>query len=871
MSISPMMEQYLKIKEQNKDCLLFFRVGDFYEMFFEDAKTGSKELELVLTGKDCGLEERAPMCGVPHHSCDAYIARLVEKGYKVAICEQVEDPKLAKGIVKRDIVRIVTPGTVTDENFLNGGENSFIGSVYFSSNEKAGLAFADISTGEVYCISLNVDAAETVLNETGRFCPKELLISDVILKEKRMYAFLKNQLNCLLTPLANEIYENENTVKLVQMQYKTAVSPELLREKKPAVYALGILLSYLSKTQKISLSHLNKLTVYGTDQYLSMDIFTRRSLELTETMRSKEKKGSLLWAIDNTKTAMGSRMLRRTLDRPLVDCNRINRRLEAVSELLDKTSERLSISKDTENVYDIERLLTKIVYSTVNPRDMRAIFDTFSAVKTIKEKLSAFNSQLLKDLYSHLNPEEELTERINRTIMECPPAIMSDGGYIAPGFNSELDRLRELISGSNNVLKQLEEKEKEETGIKKLKLGYNRVFGYYIEITNSFLDQVPERYIRKQTLTGAERFITEELKNFEKEVLTAKERMLAIEARIFGELREELLTHIHTIQQTSIAVSELDMLISFAEIARKQNFCRPIVDNSGIIDIKDGRHPIVEKTLTDSVFVPNDCYLDNYDNRFALITGPNMAGKSTYMRQTAIIILLAQIGSFVPAKSARIGIVDKIFTRVGAADDLGAGQSTFMVEMNEVASILKNATSQSLLIFDEIGRGTSTFDGMSIAKSVCEFVSDKKKIGAKTLFATHYHELQELDKLDGVNNYSIAVKKRGDEITFLRKIVKGGADDSFGIEVAKLAGVPKEVIERAKEILFELENSPDAKAIPRRKAPSYEEENVQLGFASVNENEVIEKIKKADLNVLTPIECMNLLFELKKELEKTEV
>ncbi|MBR2328103.1 MAG: DNA mismatch repair protein MutS [Clostridia bacterium] len=865
MALSPMMEQYLSIKEDNKDCLLFYRVGDFYEMFFDDARTASRELELVLTGKDCGLKERAPMCGVPHHSCDAYIARLIEKGYKVAICEQVEDPKLAKGLVKRDIVRIVTPGTVVDENFLNGTENNFIGSVYYDGKSKAGVSFADISTGEVYCLEINESPLDAILNEVGRFCPKELLISENLLSVKRVYSFLKNQITESLTPLRTDVFENPDSVRLVMLQFKDSVSPSIATEKELAVKSLGVMLSYLARTQKVSLSQMNKLTVYGTSEYLSMDIFTRRSLELTETMRSKEKKGSLLWVIDNTKTAMGGRMLRQTLERPLIDCNRINKRLDATEELLAKTSERLALSENLSNVYDIERILTKTVYGTVNPRDMRSVCSTFKAVAEIKALLAPFTSQLLRETEKRLDPETELISKIDATVSEDPPFLMSEGGYIKDGVDAELDVCRKLLGGSESILKQIEEKEKEQTGIK-LKVGYNRVFGYYIEVTNSFLSKVPPHYIRKQTLTGAERFITEELKELEKQILTAKDRIIAIEAKIFKELRDRLVTEISSMQQTSMAIAELDMLSSFAECARKNGYVKPIVDNSGIIDIKDGRHPVVEKMLTDSVFVPNDTYLDCDENRFSLITGPNMAGKSTYMRQTAIIALMAQIGSFVPASKARIGIVDKIFTRVGAADDLATGQSTFMVEMNEVASILKNATSSSLLIFDEIGRGTSTFDGMSIAKAVSEYVADKKRLGAKTLFATHYHELQMLDILPGINNYSVAVKKRGDEITFLRKIVKGGADQSFGIEVAKLAGIPKDVISRAKDILSELESG--EQAAPAKRTLTLKEDEPQFSFEDMAENEVLERLRNADLNVLTPIECMNLLFELKKELEK---
>ncbi len=860
------MEQYLSIKEENKDCLLFYRVGDFYEMFFEDAKTASKELELVLTGKDCGLKERAPMCGVPHHSCDAYIARLIEKGYKVAICEQVEDPKLAKGIVKRDVIRIVTPGTVVDENFLNGTENNFIGSVYYDGKNEAGAAFADISTGEVYCLEITESPLETVLNEVGRFCPKEMLVSENLLSYKKVASFLKNQITESLTPLRTDVFENPDTVKLVSLQFRDSVSEDIIKSKELAIKALGVMLSYLARTQKVALSQMTSLTVYGTSEYLSMDIFTRRSLELTETMRSKEKKGSLLGVLDLTKTAMGGRMLRQTLERPLIDCNRINKRLDAVSELLEKTEKRIAITESLSNVYDIERILTKTVYGTVNPRDMRSVCATFRSAAEVKAQLSEFNSALLKETERRINPERELIEKINATVKEDPPFLMSEGGYINDGIDAELDNCRMLLGGSESILKQIEEKEKEETGIK-VKVGYNRVFGYYIEVTNSFLSKVPPHYIRKQTLTGAERFITEELKELEKQIVTAKDRIVAIESKIFKELRDELLTKISSMQQTSMAIAELDMLSSFAEVARKNGYVKPIVDNSGIIDIKDGRHPVVEKMLSDSVFVPNDTYLDTEENRFSLITGPNMAGKSTYMRQTAIITLMAQIGSFVPASRARIGIVDKIFTRVGAADDLATGQSTFMVEMNEVASILKNATPQSLLIFDEIGRGTSTFDGMSIAKAVSEYVADKKTLGAKTLFATHYHELQLLDVYPGINNYSVAVKKRGDEITFLRKIVKGGADQSFGIEVAKLAGIPKEVISRAKEVLSELESG-ENEPKPRKSENLLREETPQFSFESLRENEVIERLKAADINVLTPIECMNLLFELKKELQQ---
>jgi len=862
---TPMMRQYLEIKEQYKDTVLFYRLGDFYEMFFDDAKLASKELELTLTGRDCGQEERAPMCGVPFHSSDGYIARLVNKGYKVAICEQTEDPSQAKGLVKREVVKIVTPGTLTDTEALDEKKNNYICAL-ISRADGTGITFADVSTGELFATQITEKRYDKIINELGKFTPSEVVITSQTQKIKEINAFLSKRLECMQT-ISQEIGDSEAS-NIVRSHFQDKCKDIDFEKWSPAIYSVAVLLNYLNNTQKTELSHINELKLYEQAQTMDIDLSTRRNLELTETMRNKEKKGSLLWVLDRTKTAMGSRLMKKYIEQPLINIVTINNRLNAVSELNDNHITRQEISELLNSTYDIERLMSRIALGSANAKDLLSLYQTISLFPDIRKMISGFTTALINEIYNDIDNLDDISQLIGSAIVKEPPFSIREGGMIKRGYNSELDELIDIVNNVSDVIKRTENREKERTGIKNLKISYNRVFGYYIEVTNSYKELVPEEYIRKQTLANCERYITQELKELEDKILSAKERIYTLEYELFIDLRNKIASQIRRIQRAAYGIAKLDVMCSFSETAQKNNYVRPEMDCENIINIKDGRHPVVEKMLGGSMFVANDIYLDNKDENLHIITGPNMAGKSTFMRQVAIITVMAQIGSFVPASYARIGIVDKIFTRVGASDDLAAGQSTFMVEMSEVAYILKNATKKSLLIFDEIGRGTSTFDGMSIARAVLEYVADKKKIGAKTLFATHYHELTDLEgKLEGVKNYNVVVKKKGDDITFLRKIVRGGTDDSYGIEVAKIAGIPNAVIERAKEILKSIESEQE---IPEKKKSTAvhieEDDDMQISFESTINDTIIQKLKDTDVNVLSPIEALNLLYEIKKEI-----
>ena len=864
-NLSPMMQQYFEIKKQYPGTLLFFRLGDFYEMFFDDAKTASRELELTLTGRDCGQEERAPMCGVPFHSAETYIARLVQKGYKVAICEQMEDPALAKGLVKRDIVRVITPGTVLESSMLDETKNNFICALDVREQE-VGCCFADISTGELHGIQLEgEDLAGQVVNELGRFSPREILENPNALDMKELPAFIKERLSASLELLEEGNFEEAHCTALVLEQFHKNDLDELhLEDKGSIVRAVGALLQYLKQTQRTGLERLNAIELYNGAQFMHLDLNARRNLELLETMRSKEKRGSLLWVLDQTKTAMGKRLIRSWIEQPLLSPVQISKRLNAVEELTGDLVLRDAISEQLTGVHDLERLMSRIVYGSANGRELRSLASALSRLPALKLAIQGTQSVYLSMIHENLDSLEEICELIERAIVEEPPFSVREGGMIQHGYSEELDLLKGDMSDGRGIVAQIEAREREKTGIPKLKVGYNRVFGYYIEVTNSYKEMVPPDYIRKQTLTNCERFITQELKELEGRILGAHDKSVQLEYTLFDEVRKTVAAQLTRIQKTAAAVAQLDVLNSFAQVSANQNYTRPIVNLEGKILIKDGRHPVVEKLL-ESPFVPNDVTLDRGENRVAIITGPNMAGKSTYMRQTALIVIMAQIGCFVPASYAEIGITDSVFTRVGASDDLAGGQSTFMVEMSEVADIIKNATSDSLLILDEIGRGTSTFDGMSIARAVLEYVAGKQ-LGAKALFATHYHELTVLEDLvDGVKNYNIVVKKRGDDITFLRKIVRGSADDSFGIEVAKLAGIPDRVVSRAKQILSELENG-QAVTMPksRGRKKTDEQEPMQISLTPPGEKEALERLRTMDVNTLTPIECMNTLFELCK-------
>lgn len=854
------MKQYKQIKERHKDHLLFFRLGDFYELFFDDAVLASKELELTLTGRDCGLEERAPMCGVPFHSVDTYIKRLVTKGYKVAICEQTENPAFAKGIVSREVIRVITPGTISEGNMLEEGKNNYICSIYVIK-KSFGISFADVSTGMVYTSEFkSSNLVSDIINELQRFSPSEILFNEAFVDLKEVAGYLKSKMQCTGELLEDDTYSISQAKRLVRQQFGKSVQDFGLDDTPLALFSLGALLNYIIETQKEGAKRIVNLSVYNDDQYMSIDLTARRNLELTETMRNGEKKGSLLWVLDRTKTSMGKRLMRKTIEQPLISPAKILKRQAAVGELVEQPVVRGELVTLLSNVYDLERLMTKVIYGTVNPRELKALAYTAKHLPALKEQLAQLHAPLLAELNSRTSDMGQLHDLIENAVADEPPINLKDGGVIKAGFHEELDELRGIRDNGKDFILKLEEQEKARTGIKNLKINYNRVFGYYIEVTKSNLSLVPENYIRKQTLTNCERFITEELKEYEHKVLIANERIIVLEQQLFEELRKFAAEQLYLIQQTAGAVASVDVLCSLASVASDNDYVCPEIAASGELVIKEGRHPVVENVL-DAPFVPNDTQLDIANNRMAIITGPNMAGKSTYMRQVALIVLMAQIGSFVPAKYARVSIVDRIFTRVGASDDLSAGQSTFMVEMSEVAHILKHATKNSLVILDEIGRGTSTFDGMSIAKAVVEYIVQTKQLGCKTLFATHYHELTVLEKqLEGVVNYNIVVKKRGDDITFLRKIVRGGADDSYGIAVAKLAGIPNAVVDRANEILAELESGKPV-VLPEEKASS--DMTLQISFDDNSSEQALEKIRSADPNTLSPIEALNVLYELK--------
>ena len=851
--LTPMMKQYMEVKNQYKDCLLLYRLGDFYELFFDDAITASRELEITLTGKDCGLKERAPMCGVPYHAVQNYVAKLIEKGYKVAIGEQLEDPALAKGIVKRDVIRVITPGTVIESNILDEKKNNYLASI-FRSGANFGIAYSDVSTGEFYTTEFaDKNNFPKVLNELGRFEPAEIVVNSEMFNDKFEVDSISKKFKTYITNRdeEDEVPELEGMAKLAKIPY--------------AENATRLLFNYIKETQKIELKHINKINVYNASNYMTLDNIARKNLELTETLRDKNKKGSLLWVLDKTSTSMGGRNLRRWIEKPLMDIGDIHKRLQAVKELKEDVILRSDISETLKKVYDIERLTGKIAYGSVNARDMISLKTSLMQLPALKELMKDRSSDLLKELYDELDVLEDVAKLIEDAIVDDPPVSVKEGGIIKSTYDEEVNKLRTASTEGKNWVIAIESKEREATGIKNLKVGYNKVFGYYLEVSKSFVNMVPDRFIRKQTLSTGERYITDELKEIESTILGAQDKVVNLEYEIFTKIREKIATQIERLQMSSNAVATIDTRCSFAEVADVNSYVMPEVDESNDIIIKDGRHPVVERLIDSGSFVPNDTFLNTTEDRINIITGPNMAGKSTYMRQVAQIVLMAQIGSFVPASSAKIGIVDRIFTRVGASDDLSTGQSTFMVEMNEVANIVLNATPRSLLILDEIGRGTSTFDGLSIAWAVVEYISKTEKIGARTLFATHYHELTELeDKLDGVKNYCIAVKEKGEDVIFLRKIIRGGADESYGIYVAKLAGIPNVIIKRANEILNGLKEGSYAISQVR------ENKNIknvsQVDFYNYKLGEIENELQKIDVNELTPIDALNILVKMKSKL-----
>ena len=876
MSITPMMQQYLETKKQYKDCIIFYRLGDFYEMFFEDAITASKELEITLTGKNCGLEERAPMCGVPYHAVDSYLNKLVTKGYKVAIVEQVEDPATAKGIVKREVVRIVTPGTNLNTSALDETKNNYLMSIVCVEN-CFGIAIVDITTGDFFVTEVENNRA--LLDEIYKFMPSEIICNDAFLLTGIDIDDLKNRLNITVFQLESWYFDDDMCKKALTDHFKVYDLSALgIDNYDVGTNAAGALMQYLTETQKNSLSHLTQIIPYSTNKFMILDTSTRRNLELCETLREKQKRGSLLWVLDKTKTAMGARMLRSYIEQPLIDKESIIKRQKAIEELNKSLITRDELREYLSPIYDLERLISKVAYKSANPRDLIALLNSLKMLPHIKTVIQDFKSPLFKEITEDLDVLDDITSLIDNSINEDPPINIKEGGIIKEGYNEEVDRLRKAKTEGKTWLAELETKEKEKTGIKGLKIKYNKVFGYYLDVTNSYKDLVPDYYVRKQTLTNSERYTTDELKQLEDVILGAEDKLFSLEYNLFSEIRDEISSQVVRIQTTAKALAKIDVFASLAYVAEHNNYVKPNINEKGIIDIKNGRHPVVEKMMPDSMFVTNDTYLDMNNNRVSIITGPNMAGKSTYMRQTALITLMAQIGSFVPAMSANIGVCDKIFTRVGASDDLASGQSTFMVEMTEVANILRNATPKSLLILDEIGRGTSTFDGLSIAWAVVEHICDIKLLGAKTLFATHYHELTELEgTMKGVNNYCISVKEQGDNIVFLRKIVKGGADKSYGIQVAKLAGVPDSVINRAKELVAELSNADitaKAKEIAANMTPGNSikgvNDNVELHqmslFDTVKEDDIITEIEELDLGTMTPIDALNHLYKIQNKL-----
>ncbi len=877
--LSPMMQKYMETKEQYKDCILFYRLGDFYEMFFDDAILVSKELELTLTGKDCGLEERAPMCGIPHHAMETYLTKLVEKGYKVAIGEQVEDPKTAKGLVKREVTRVVTPGTNLNSTSMDETKNNYLMCVCYSG-DNYGVSITDISTGDFLVTEVN--DARSLFDEINKFMPSEMVVNNAFYMSGIDIEDLKNRLGICIFTLDSWYFDDEmcnNTLK--EHFHILDISGLGLSDYPNGIVSAGALMKYLHETQKTSLSHIVSITPYSTGKYMVIDTSTRRNLELTETLREKQKRGSLLWVLDKTKTAMGARLLRQYIEQPLINRNLILERQDAIAEINDELIVREELREYLNPIYDLERLISRITYQSANPRDLIAFRNSLEMLPHIKNQMSSYNSKELKEMFISFDSLDDIYELINNSIIEEPPIVVREGEIIKDGYSEEIDTLRKAKTEGKNWIAELEAKEREETGIKSLKIKYNRVFGYYIEVTNTFKEMVPERYTRKQTLANAERYITDELKKLEDIILGAEDRLATIEYEIFCNVRNQIAGEVVRIKNVAKIIARLDVYCSLAYVAEHNNFVRPNINEKGVIDIKNGRHPVVEKMMNGAMFVENDTYLDKHSNRVSIITGPNMAGKSTYMRQTALIVLMAQIGSFVPADSANIGICDRIFTRVGASDDLASGQSTFMVEMTEVANILRNATSDSLLILDEIGRGTSTFDGLSIAWAVVEYISNTRILGAKTLFATHYHELTELEgTLPGVNNYCIAVKEQGDDIVFLRKIIKGGADKSYGIQVAKLAGIPDNVIERAKEIVKELVDadiSAKAKEIAISSKPAIKNnkfiknsdstEATQMSlFDTVRDDDILEELKSVDISNMTPMDALNTLYKLQNKL-----
>lgn len=877
--LTPMMKQYMETKSQYQDCILFYRLGDFYEMFFEDALTASRELEITLTGKNCGQEEKAPMCGVPYHAVEGYLNRLVAKGYKVAICEQVEDPKTTKGIVKREVVRIVTPGTNLDTQALDETKNNYIMCIVYIA-DRYGVSVADISTGD-YFVTEIPDSAK-LLDEIYRFSPSEIICNEAFYMSGVDMDGMKDRLGITIYSLESWYFDDEVCRKKLLEHFEVSSFAGLgLADYDCGIISAGALLQYLLETQKNSLSNLTHITPYAAGKFMMIDSSTRRNLELCETLREKQKRGSLLWVLDKTKTAMGARTLRKYVEQPLIDKTEIIRRLDAVQELKEQAISREEIREYLSPVYDLERLITKIAYGSANPRDLTAFRSSLEMLPALLYILQEMKAELLKDLAVDLDPLEDLCILVKKAIREDPPIAMKEGNIINDGYNEEVDKLRRAKSDGKDWLAKLENDEREKTGIKNLKIKYNKVFGYYLEVTNSYKEMVPEYYTRKQTLVNAERYITPELKELEDMILGAEDKLYALEYELYSEVRDLIASQIERIQKTAKAVAALDAFASLALVAERNNYVRPKINEKGVIDIKEGRHPVVERMIPNEMFISNDTYLDDKKHRISIITGPNMAGKSTYMRQTALIALMAQIGSFVPAKSANIGLSDRIFTRVGASDDLASGQSTFMVEMTEVANILRNATSKSLLILDEIGRGTSTFDGLSIAWAVIEYISDSRLLGAKTLFATHYHELTELEgKIDNVNNYCIAVKEKGDDIVFLRKIVKGGADKSYGIQVAKLAGVPELVIGRAKEIVEELSDeditarvseiaSKERVVKKKPKVKKYDDVDIaQMSlFDTVKDDDVLEELKNLDVGNMTPIDALNTIYRLQNKLK----
>ncbi len=875
--LTPMMQQYMETKEEYKDCILFYRLGDFYEMFFEDALTASKELEITLTGKNCGQEERAPMCGIPYHAVDGYLNKLVSKGYKVAICEQMEDPKFAKGLVKREVVRIVTPGTNLNMQALEETQNNYLMCIsYFPG--KIGISIADVTTGDYYLTE--VEDLRRLSDEINKYMPSEIICNDAFLVSGADVEDLKNRLGITLYSLDSHYFDDDGCKKCLMRHFRVQVLTGLGIEDFPVgMIAAGALLQYLYETQRTSLAHFTHLYPYLTSKYMLLDSSTRRNLELTETLREKQKRGSLLWVLDKTKTAMGARTLRSYIEQPLIDAASIAARQDAIGVLCDNAVSRDEIREYLNPIYDLERLLGKVSYKTANPRDLIAFRNSLEMLPHIKTVLHDLDSQLLQGIDKDIDGLEDICRLIENAIVDEPPIAIKEGGIIKEGFDATIDSLRRAKTEGKNWLAKLENDDKERTGIKNLRIKYNKVFGYYFEVTNSYLGMVPDDYIRKQTLSNAERYTTPRLKELEDTILNAEDKLFALEYDIFCKVRDTIAEEIERIQKTAKAVAALDVFASLSLTAERNKYVRPKINEKGIIDIRDGRHPVVEKMIVNDMFISNDTYLDNNKNCISVITGPNMAGKSTYMRQAALIVLMAQIGSFVPASAANIGIVDRIFTRVGASDDLASGQSTFMVEMNEVANILRNATPDSLLVLDEIGRGTSTFDGLSIAWAVIEHISNRKYLGAKTLFATHYHELTELEgKMSNVNNYCIAVKEKGDDIVFLRKIIKGGADKSYGIQVAKLAGVPDMVIDRAKEIVEQLSDNDITEKVQniaidnktdKKTAKKYDEvdlEQISL-FDTVSDEDVIKELKEVDVTNLTPLDALNTLYRLQNKLK----